>query len=48
MKRILIVLAVLLSVGLSSCQCSKKPDVGPVEGEESQAQQVLPTTEHLV
>ncbi|MFB6248551.1 MAG: hypothetical protein ABEL97_08285 [Salinibacter sp.] len=36
MKRILIVAAVVLSVGLSSCQCADKPDVGPVEGENDQ------------
>lgn len=38
MKRVLIVVAVLLSVGLSSCQCADKPDVGPVEGEDEEAQ----------
>jgi len=38
MKRLLIVAVVLLSVGLSSCQCAEKPDIGPVEGEEAQAQ----------
>jgi hypothetical protein len=42
MKRLLIAVAVLLSVGLSSCQCSEKPDVGPVEGEEdAQAERVV-------
>jgi len=38
MKRTLIVLALLLSVGLSSCQCADKPDVGPVEDEDAQTQ----------
>ena len=37
MKRLLIFAAVLLSVGLSSCQCAEKPDIGPVEGEDEQA-----------
>ena len=37
MTRTLIFLALLLSVGLSSCQCADKPDVGPVEGEDTQA-----------
>jgi len=34
MKRTLLFLALVLSVGLSSCQCADKPDVGPVEDEE--------------
>ncbi|MEF8797549.1 MAG: hypothetical protein V5A48_13915 [Salinivenus sp.] len=42
MKRILIVAAVVLSVGLSSCQCADKPDVGPVEGEDQQSRLVEP------
>ena len=37
MKRTLIFLALVLSFGLSSCQCAEKPDVGPVEGEDTQA-----------
>lgn len=37
MRRVLIVTAVVLCVGLSSCQCAEKPDVGPVEGEDEQA-----------
>jgi hypothetical protein len=37
MKRLLIFAALLLCVGLSSCQCAEKPDIGPVEGEEEQA-----------
>jgi hypothetical protein len=37
MKRILIFAALLLCVGLSSCQCSEKPDIGPVEGDDEQA-----------
>jgi hypothetical protein len=45
MKRILIVAAVLLSVGLSSCQCADKPDVGPVEGEDQQSRLVEPSVE---
>jgi hypothetical protein len=37
MKRTLLFLALVLSVGLSSCQCADKPDVGPVEDEDAQA-----------
>ena len=37
MTRTLIFLALVLSVGLSSCQCADKPDVGPVEDEDAQA-----------
>jgi uncharacterized membrane-anchored protein len=37
MKRILIFVAIVLCVGLSSCQCADKPDIGPVEGEDEQA-----------
>jgi hypothetical protein len=43
MKRLLIFAAILLCVGLSSCQCADKPDIGPVEGEDEQAV-VLPVT----
>jgi hypothetical protein len=42
MKRILIVAAVVLCVGLSSCQCADKPDVGPVEGEDEQSRLLDP------
>jgi hypothetical protein len=42
MKRLLIVAVVLLCVGLSSCQCANKPDVGPVEGEDEQSRLVGP------
>jgi hypothetical protein len=38
MKRLLIFTAIVLTAGLSSCQCSEKPDIGPVEGEDAQAQ----------
>ena len=31
MSRLLLLLAVLAGLGLSSCQCSDKPDIGPVE-----------------
>jgi hypothetical protein len=37
MKRALIFAVLLLSVGLSSCQCADKPDIGPVEGEDEEA-----------
>ena len=37
MKRLLIFAALLICVGLSSCQCAEKPDIGPVEGEDEQA-----------
>jgi hypothetical protein len=45
MKRLLIFAALLLTVGLSSCQCADKPDIGPVEGEEEQSQLVRPGAE---
>lgn len=38
MTRVLLFAALLLTVGLSSCQCSEKPDIGPVEGDEEQAE----------
>lgn len=34
MKRLLTFVALFLVVGLSSCQCSDKPDIGPVEDED--------------
>ncbi len=37
MKRVAIFGVILLSVGLSSCQCADKPDIGPVEGEDEEA-----------
>lgn len=37
MQRFLIFAAMLICVGLSSCQCAEKPDIGPVEGEDEQA-----------
>ena len=45
MKRILIFAALLLTVGLSSCQCADKPDIGPVEGDDEQSQLVVPQAE---
>ncbi len=46
MKRLLIFAAIVLCAGLSSCQCANKPDIGPVEGEEEQAQiHVTPSAE---
>lgn len=36
MKRVLIFAALVLSVGLSSCQCADKPDIGPVEEDNEQ------------
>jgi len=33
MKRLFAFLAILLAIGFSSCQCSDKPDIGPVEDE---------------
>lgn len=38
MKRILCFGTILICLSLSSCQCSNKPDIGPVEGQEQQAQ----------
>lgn len=32
MKRVWILGCLLLCLGLGSCQCSDKPNVGPVEG----------------
>jgi len=37
MKRLLVFGVLLCAVGLSSCQCSDKPDVGPTEEEEKHA-----------
>lgn len=34
MKRLFALLAILLAIGFSSCQCSDKPDIGPVEDED--------------
>ena len=45
MKRTLILTVVVLTLGLSSCQCAEKPDIGPVEDEEDQSTaQVAPST----
>lgn len=38
MKRSLLFAALLLCASLASCQCADQPDVGPVEGEEEDAQ----------
>jgi len=38
MKRLLLFAALFLTVGLSSCQCADKPDVGPIEDEEEDQQ----------
>ena len=46
MKRVLIFVVLILSFGLSSCQCSEKPDVGPVEGQEAHLDN--PTTVDIV
>ncbi|GIV61193.1 MAG: hypothetical protein KatS3mg044_0059 [Rhodothermaceae bacterium] len=35
MRRILLLMAFIVSAGLSSCQCSDKPPIGPVEGEQT-------------
>jgi hypothetical protein len=40
MRRLLLLATLVLCFGLSSCQCSEKPDVGPVEDEGNQAQVV--------
>ena len=37
MKRVLIFAVLLLSFGLSSCQCANKPDIGPVEDDDEQS-----------
>jgi len=34
MKRLLAFFALTCCVALSSCQCSDKPDIGPVEDED--------------
>ena len=41
MRRYLLFTALVLCFGLSSCQCADKPDIGPVDDGEGQAQ-VLP------
>jgi hypothetical protein len=38
MKRVFVLGTILLCFGLSSCQCSNKPDIGPVEDDQQQAQ----------
>jgi hypothetical protein len=45
MKRILLFASLLLCFGLSSCQCSDKPDVGPVEDDDGQAHTPVRTTD---
>jgi hypothetical protein len=37
MKRLLLLCGFLLTISLNACQCSWKPDVGPVEDEEEAA-----------
>ncbi|WP_157621448.1 hypothetical protein [Salisaeta longa] len=44
MKRLLVFTVLVLTMGLSSCQCSNKPPMAPVEDEQSQAE-VLPPAE---
>lgn len=45
MKRVFVLGTILLCFGLSSCQCSNKPDIGPVEDDQQQAQVQEPRTE---
>lgn len=40
MKKLLLSLLFVMSAGLSACQCSDKPEIGPVEGQTSTAQVV--------
>jgi hypothetical protein len=47
MKRLLTFVALFLVVGLSSCQCSDKPDIGPVEGDDEQSALVESRAESL-
>lgn len=35
MKSYALLFALLLSITFSACQCSNKPDIGPVEGEDT-------------
>ena len=42
MKKYWMVGAVLLCLGLSSCQCSNKPEIGPVEEGASAAVMMPP------
>lgn len=42
MKRLFAFLAILLAIGFSSCQCSDKPDIGPVEDEDQASVISLP------
>jgi hypothetical protein len=37
MRRLFAFAALLLCFGLSSCQCSEKPDIGPVEDDDQQS-----------
>jgi hypothetical protein len=37
MRRLFAFAALLLCFGLSSCQCSEKPDIGPVENDDQQS-----------
>jgi hypothetical protein len=36
MKRLSLLFLLLLALSIPSCQCSDKPDIGPVEGQTAQ------------
>jgi hypothetical protein len=42
MKRIAVALAFLFAIGFSSCQCSEKPPVPPVEDDQAAVEAPLP------
>jgi hypothetical protein len=43
MKRSLLLVTLFLCFGLSSCQCSEKPPIGPVEDEQAQVLPAAPS-----
>ena len=47
MKRIFLLSCLFAVLSLSSCQCSNKPDIGPVEDPE-EAALIVPETEHAM
>lgn len=46
MRRILILACLFACFGLSSCQCSDKPDIGPVEDDDGQAHVAIERAVH--
>jgi len=48
MRRLFALTAVIFCFGLSSCQCSEKPDIGPVEEEDGQGHVMTEVSPHRV